>query len=333
MDAIRCMACFAVVLVHVTYDGGNGGNHAIGIYGYYAVASASIVFFMLTGALTLWRPRPLGPFLRERMLRVAVPMFIWSTITLLAECLAGRAIWHELPSKLVKSLVCPQVPYFWFIYMVMGMYLFVPILAAWLKQSSRRQVRLVLLVWFTSLCVPACSLIWPDCSHLFSNEYGTLFYAQGYMGLLLLGYYLRRWGDISHFRWGHVAIFILLLSVPLVLHVTHWHTATFVHRLAPNVVALGAVLVLLAKRMTFPAWSLRPMYVFSQLTFGVFLTHRIVTHLLVVPLFTAWQPNYWYGIPLATIISVLICATIAYALSFTPLAPWLGCSIGPRFSK
>lgn len=77
MDAIRCMACFAVVLVHVTYDGGNGGNHAIGIYGYYAVASASIVFFMLTGALTLWRPRPLGPFLRERMLRVAVPMFIW----------------------------------------------------------------------------------------------------------------------------------------------------------------------------------------------------------------------------------------------------------------
>ena len=333
MDATRCLACFAVVLVHVTYLGGNGGDRAIAIYGYYAVASASIVYFMLTGALTLWRPKPIGAFLRERLVRVFVPMLIWTAITLAIDCATGRMAWSDLPAALAQMPVKPQVPFFWFIYMAMGIYVFVPILATWLQQASRRQVELLLAGWGAALCVPALTLVWPAFGNLLSEEFGILFYAQGYMGLMLLGYYLRRWGKIEHWRWGHIVGAAALLCVPLVLFLTHWHTATFLHRLSPNIVALGALVVIAAQSIRFARWSHRALYVGSQLTFGIYLTHRIVTQSVIIPLFESWCPNYWWGIPLATLLCVGICGLIAYALSLTPVAVWLGCRVRPYSSE
>lgn len=327
MDAVRCLACLSVTSIHATYTGGTGGQHAIAIYDYYAVASASIVFFMLTGALSLWKPQPLGSFIAKRLRRVALPMVLWSVITLMAEAYLGNISWHELPRQLAMIPIRPQVSYFWFIYFVMGIYLITPVFAAWLATASRRHVLLLLSIWGFTLTLPLLSILWPALSQLTNRTHGMLFYFQGYAGLLLLGYYIRRWGSEIAWRWWYIIPIAFLLGMPMLLHATHWHTTMLLNRLSPNVVALGAIIVLFFSNLHYPTCLHRPLAIASQVTFGVYLSHRLVIILLVEPIFKSWHPNYWFGIPLATLLTAATCAAITLLLSRTRIASWMGCLI------
>lgn len=42
----------------------------------------------------------------------------------------------------------------WYIYMLIGLYLYLPILSAWLQQASEKSLRLFLLLWGVTLLVP-----------------------------------------------------------------------------------------------------------------------------------------------------------------------------------
>ena len=49
----------------------------------------------------------------------------------------------------------------WFLYMLIGLYLALPIVNAWLVQASRRDVQTVLLLWFVSLWLPYLRVLVP----------------------------------------------------------------------------------------------------------------------------------------------------------------------------
>ena len=42
----------------------------------------------------------------------------------------------------------------WYLYMLVGLYLIMPVIGAWLQQASRRDIRLVLYVWGVTLLLP-----------------------------------------------------------------------------------------------------------------------------------------------------------------------------------
>lgn len=42
----------------------------------------------------------------------------------------------------------------WFMYTLMGLYVITPILHAWLRSASERDVRFYLLLWLITLCYP-----------------------------------------------------------------------------------------------------------------------------------------------------------------------------------
>lgn len=326
LDAARCLACLCVLLIHVTYDGGSGGHVAIAIYDYYAVCGASIVFFMITGALTLWRPQPLGRFMRKRVHRVFIPMALWSALTLLLYACLGRIEWSALSQHLLLIAIKPQVPQFWFIYVAMGIYLLTPMVATWLQQATRRQVAALLLAWCSTLFIPWLEALLPGSDTLIDRQHGPLFYFQGYAGLSLLGYYIRRW--VSPKQW--IFWFIggaLLLSFPLLLRFASLPTHLFTTRLSPNVIALSFILVVMIKHVRIPVSLHRLLYVAGQITFGIYLTHMPVIRLVVAPLMQHSGLNYWVGLPLATALTALLTSTIVWLISLTPLARILGCEL------
>lgn len=75
IDAVRSIACLFVIANHVvmpTMPKGTGMN----IFNHYTMAGASILFFMISGALVLYKPKPAIPFMKQRLNRVVLPMVI-----------------------------------------------------------------------------------------------------------------------------------------------------------------------------------------------------------------------------------------------------------------
>lgn len=81
----------------------------------------------------------------------------------------------------------------WYIYMLIGIYLYMPIFSCWIEKASDRSKLNFLIAWGVASCVPYfCQFvspnIWGSCSW---NQFGMLYYFAGYNGYLLLGHFLR----------------------------------------------------------------------------------------------------------------------------------------------
>ena len=93
----------------------------------------------------------------------------------------------------------------WYLYMLVGLYLVMPVLGAWLRQASQRDLQLFLAVWGAALLLPYVEVaapllgyagnggnmgLWGVCDW---NAYGTFYYFSGFVGYLVLAYYLVRY--------------------------------------------------------------------------------------------------------------------------------------------
>ena len=80
----------------------------------------------------------------------------------------------------------------WYVYLLIGLYLYIPIFSAWVKQASIKEQKVFLALWFVSLFIPylreyLTKDLWGTCSW---NEFGLLYYFAGFNGYLLLGHYI-----------------------------------------------------------------------------------------------------------------------------------------------
>ena len=81
----------------------------------------------------------------------------------------------------------------WYIYLLIGLYLYLPIFSAWVEKASERAKLWFLAAWGVTLLLPyytefAAPYLWGTCSW---NSFGMLYYFAGFNGYLLLGHYLR----------------------------------------------------------------------------------------------------------------------------------------------
>jgi len=89
--------------------------------------------------------------------------------------------------------------------MLVGLYLIMPVIGAWLQQASRRDIRLVLYVWGVTLLLPYIKMVAPALGYTGNygnmgilgvcdwNSYGTFYYVSGFIGYLILAYYLAKY--------------------------------------------------------------------------------------------------------------------------------------------
>lgn len=66
----------------------------------------------------------------------------------------------------------------WFMYTLIGLYLVTPILHAWLRKASEKEIRFYLLLWLVAMCYPLLQMF-----VLVNNTTtGILYYFSGYVG-------------------------------------------------------------------------------------------------------------------------------------------------------
>lgn len=221
IDWMRTAACFMVILVHCTepfYLGGSGSlilNQADAFWSSFFdsfVRACVPLFIVASSYLQFPLHYTTGEFVRRRAVRILIPFVIWT--------LVYAFVWGEPVSNL-KSLLLNfnySAGHLWFVYMLLGVYMLMPLLSPWAEKVGRKELLAYLGIWlFTSMIPiirdwvsseplvfaygptgiprPALYPLWGEASW---NTYGLFYYISGFIGYLLLGLYFRKFtGDLS----------------------------------------------------------------------------------------------------------------------------------------
>ena len=68
IDAVRSFARLCVIMTHAAMPNGSDGQYMVAIYNYLTIGGASILFFMISGALILNKERDTIPFMKKELL-------------------------------------------------------------------------------------------------------------------------------------------------------------------------------------------------------------------------------------------------------------------------
>lgn len=216
LDLLRFVAILMVIAAHSVdiYNATpqeNSDNSFWGAFIGSMMRPCVPLFAMMTGMLLLPIRESAGKFYRKRILRVLFPMIIWSAIYYLIPWMVGImggdasvvstlfpyefSPSQELSDSLGNIAMIPfsfngYTTHMWYIYMLIGLYLFMPYLSAWVEKNDQTLTRTFVTLW-------ACSLMLPYLEQLISqnifgvcawNNFGTFYYFAGFAGYLLLGH-------------------------------------------------------------------------------------------------------------------------------------------------
>lgn len=221
IDWLRVAACFMVILVHCTepfYLGGDGSLLLTKTDAFWSsffdsfVRSCVPLFIIASSYLQFPIHYSTGEFFRRRAIRILIPFIIWTTVY--------AFVWGA-PAENFRNLLLNfnySAGHLWFVYMLIGIYLLMPILSPWAEKVEKKELQIYLGIWAFTTMIPlirdwaaggsvsviygpsglprqALFPLWGEASW---NAYGTFYYFSGFIGYLLLGLYFRKFvGEIS----------------------------------------------------------------------------------------------------------------------------------------
>ena len=220
IDLLRVLACFLVVFSHccdpfVAVFDSDRPTFLYGCFSGSLVRCCVPLFVMMTGVLLLPVRTDTAVFYRKRIGRILLALIFWSVALPLLYLLytriapetsldAGNYTWEATLPKLwnfIFNFTYETTP-LWYLYMLAGLYLVMPVLSAWLERASRRDLRILLGIWGITLLLPYVKLLAPLAGYAGNygnmglygicdwNEFGTFHYVSGFAGYLVLAHYL-----------------------------------------------------------------------------------------------------------------------------------------------
>jgi len=227
IDLLRIIAIFFMVLSHscdgfVSQLDTNRNAFVTGALTGSFVRASVPLFAMMTGVLLFPVSGTMTEFYRKRLGRIFPPLIFWSLVTPLLFYIyynyvnpdtTNAAIDisnHTLEASLTKMFTWvfnfnTDTTPLWYLYMLIGLYLIIPIFGVWVRQTSKKEMKLFLNLWFVSLLLPYLQMVAPFLGYTgnygsmailgesFWNKFGTFYYVSGFMGYLILAHYLVRY--------------------------------------------------------------------------------------------------------------------------------------------
>lgn len=304
LDYVRVAACFLVMLVHASenYYGAPDATDMVGptawlsnetdrlwVSVYDGFSRMSVPLFMIVSAYLLVPMRQgqtMWQFYRRRFMRILPPMFVFMILYSTLPMLWGQISWETSKTDLSRILLnFPTLAgHLWFMYPLISLYLFIPIISPWIRQATACEERFFLLLFALSTCMPFMTRFWGEIwGQCFWNEYHALWYFSGYLGYLVLAHYIRMhltWNRRTRMAVGLLAMItgaaVTILSfycqaTPGILHVTPeleigWSFCTL------NVLCLTTGYFLLMSCIQ-GVRTPRLIASLSRLSFGMYLMH------------------------------------------------------------
>ncbi len=306
---------------------------------YDGFSRMSVPLFMIVSAFLLVpmkKEETTWQFYRKRFLRILPPMFVfmllYSTLPLLWGQLTGEAAINDLSRM---GLNFPSLAgHLWFMYPLIGLYLFIPIISPWLRQASAKEEQFFILLFLISTCIPYLNRwfgeVWGQC---FWNEYHMLWNFSGYLGYLVLAHYIR-----VHLPWNRIRRIVIGSLLMLVGGV--WTILSFYLQATPGVIHSTPVLEIgwafctincvLLTTGTFLLFSCIPqnrppklLTDISKLSYGMYLMHIFWLGFWVLLVKTQLDLPTVAAIPCIAISTFVCCYLSTKLISFIPSSRWI----------
>ncbi|WP_395606530.1 acyltransferase [Pseudomonas sp. B22129] len=178
-----------VVFLHVSAAGvSEFGEGWIYFNIYDSLVRACVpLFLMLSGALLLGRDEAVAVFYTKRFLRIFPPLIFWSIFYVVWKAwLAGDL--SGVSASLLSVLKGPAYFHLWYLYALVGIYLFIPFMSKIYRNSTHSEKIAYLSIWFLVACViPQVTYFYPGLGDLVS-VYGLSSF-MGLSGFVFLGAY------------------------------------------------------------------------------------------------------------------------------------------------
>lgn len=192
LDMMRLFACFLVVMTHSVMHNKAENGTWLSLMS-FVCSPSSEMFLMLSGAILLPVHTDMRTFYKRRFVKLLPPMIVWSIFGLILRYCQGRLTGSEAWMRFVLIPFKPVEGVYWFLYVMIGLYLFAPLISSWLEQASKRQIEFVLGLWLLNMLLPWVELVIPGFYNQDGSYYWPLCYFGGFLGYWLLGYYLRKY--------------------------------------------------------------------------------------------------------------------------------------------
>jgi surface polysaccharide O-acyltransferase-like enzyme len=328
---LRVLATISVIVLHtasvILYQYGTIASSVWWIGNVYdsAVRFCVPVFLMLTGTLLLNKEYELYDFLKNRFSRIILPFLFWSLIY----------AFLALKNKFLEN---PELSFFeicrltfllfkngasfhlWYVYMIIGIYLFIPILNKWIKNATEKEILYFILIWIVTLFFNQ-----PIVSRARINI--DMVYFSGYIGYVVLGYYL----SIKSFRYNvknirFIAIALIITGIAIAIFGTYFLTKRanhfmeyFYSNFALNTIISSVGMFLLFKNLKISNQLLiRIIDFINKYSYGIYLVHVLVLEFLKVLGITYNFINPILAIPIITILCLCISSFIIFGINKLP---------------
>lgn len=299
------------------------------------------LFVMVTGALLLPVKENISTFYTKRLTRLVIPFIVWSVLynpfpwitgllglspTIINDFFAWAEPDQSFSGALHNILMIPfnfsmLAVQMWYVYLLIGLYLYMPFFSAWVKQASVKEQKIFLTLWFISLFIPylreyLTKDLWGTCSW---NEFGLLYYFAGFNGYLLLGYYIKN-NDIN-FSWGKLAVigipsfiigycitFLGFKSITAIPGQPAELVELFFTYCSPNVLLMTLPIFLVIKKNHFKSVTIRRFAInISTCTLGIWMSH----YLFLGPCYMLVE-----FLPLHTMLKMIVCTILLLSITW-----------------
>ena len=312
LDFLKVIAIFLMVANHCV-DNVTPAERALPWYNLWGSVYNSFtrpaipLFMMVTGILLLPTKMDMGSFYKKRLSRLLIPFLVWSVLynlfpwfTGLLNCdpetihmffkwadtsqAFGDALRNILMIPFNFSAFAVQM---WYVYLLIGIYLYIPVFSAWVEKSDKRSQRIFLAIWAVSLFVPylrnyLTENLFGECSW---NEFGLFYYFAGFSGYMLLGYHLVKY-PLQMSKVSKYALAAIAFAIGYAVTLIGFKNATavegqseamvelFFTYCSPNVALMTFAVFLICKDIRFENKRVnRFISQFSICTFGIWMCH------------------------------------------------------------
>ena len=338
LDWLRVIACFMVMVIHSCepfYLGGEAPNitsiankwDAIWISIVESVCRVCVPLFVMASSYLLFPlKKPTGEFFRRRLTRILIPFLVW----------ACAYVWWFGDSWGKACFNFPDAGgHLWFVPMLLGLYLLMPLLSPWAEKVSERELRGWMILWLVTTTFPYLRRVWTalygnpsfgTVPYLYGecpwNMFGMFHYVSGFIGYMLLGFWFRRFApELSWRRTLAVSVPLWLVGAAIMgggfyLRIPEFPCAkpyAFAVDLEMSIeycstgvaVAVIAAFMLIRKITAdgaFYRWIVRPL---SEASYGTYLLHMFV----LLTVFDAVRPHC------NTPATIFVTAAASYAIA------------------
>ena len=344
-DQIRALAIVLVVMIHIC--NAFRGVHVVGTVGWmipsftkgFCVIAVPL-FLMISGALLLNRNYELKDFLTRRFVRLILPVILWGIIYILLKTYVDTSSLNIM--SIYDTFLWFLSHGYWFSWMLISIYLFIPVINSFIKEYNLRGVEYFLVIWFIYLIL-YCLGIYPLWQIDLSNF-------AGYIGFVILGYYINN----KDFNLSPKKMYIIGLLIYLTLSLINCHLRTFGPDIGEFIERRGLLVALQAcgiflfikyfaihsenntKSISNRIYSIFKDTVIGKLTFfisicsyGIYLTHYYFLHIgcgwINKNIFAVYSANPVKAMPVILVVVIILSSLLVFLASKIPhLKKWTG---------